>query len=31
MKRAASGIAFGLIMMLALCIDGIATEYGMAR
>ena len=30
MKRAASGIAFGLIFMLAACIDGIADEYGLA-
>lgn len=29
MRRVASGIAFALVMMLALCIDGIATEYGM--
>lgn len=29
MKKVASGIAFALVMGLALCIDGIATEYGM--
>jgi hypothetical protein len=30
MRRIASGIAFGLIFMLAACIDGIVDEYGMA-
>lgn len=30
MRRVASGIAFGLIFMLAACVDGIVDEYGMA-